>query len=111
MRENEDEIEDLDERDDDGGGSVYSAIDDRRESIFPGMESSELRKTNLPKRFTDGSSVKSTYNHRNGEDIILFFQKIERELRIINPSIWVPLLYEQVGETVRKTLEAQRERA
>ena len=67
------------DREDDGGGSVYSAIDDRRESIFPGIQSNELAKTNLPKRFTDGSSVKSTYNHRNGEDIILFFHKIERE--------------------------------
>ena len=48
VRENDDEIEDLDDREDDGGGSVYSAIDDRRESIFPGMPSSELQKTNQP---------------------------------------------------------------
>ena len=33
VREDEDEIEDLDERESDGDGSVYSAIDDRREYL------------------------------------------------------------------------------
>jgi hypothetical protein len=108
VREDESEIEDV-ERENDGDESVYSAIDDRRASIFPGIGSSELSKTNLPKRFTDGSAVKATYSHRNGEDIIQFFHKIERELRIISPVVWVHMLYEQVGETVRKTLEAERE--
>ena len=75
VREDDDEIEDLDERD----GAVYSAIGDRRQSAFPGIDKAVLQKQYLPRRFMDGSAVKTTYNHRNGEDIIVFFNTLERD--------------------------------
>ena len=95
--------------DDDDTRPVHTVSLDRRESMFPGASRAELEKLNLPKRFTDGSMVTVNYVHKAGEDIILFFQKLERQLRMCNPSIWVALLYERVSDNIKKSLDSERE--